>query len=140
MKCFLLGVALGTGIAGLFYGSITLSCILIALVTPALCRQIYELTPFYKRKQKDDFGDFTHWMEYVSKLKAVRDNPTVAELRDLHCTGFASNIGYMLAHQPYAYKMAYEQNVINDISKLIDEAKDSAEWKILDDLEGIEEE
>ena len=135
MKRFLPGVAIGAGIAGLFCGSITLSCILIALASPALCYQIYELTPFYKRKQKDGFEEFTRWMDYIRKLNNVRDNPTIAALRDLHYNGFASNIAYMLEHYPIVYEMAYEKNIIDDISKLINEAKDSCAWKIYDDLE-----
>lgn len=135
MKRFLPGVAFGVGIAGLFCGSIVPSCILIALVTPALCCQIYELTPFYKRKQKCQDEDFTRWMNYVRKLKAVKDNPTLESLRELHYNGFASNIAYILEHYP----IIYEQNVINDISELIVEAKNSPKWKILDVLERIEE-
>ena len=139
MKRFLPGIALGAGIAGLFCGSMILSCILIALATPALCTQIYEMTPSYKRKQKDKFEDFRNWIDYVDKLKVIRDNPTIASLRDVYYTGFASNIAYMLAHHPLAYKIADEEKIIDDINKLVDEAKNSCEWKILDDLEGKKE-
>ena len=114
MKQLLAGIAFGVGISGLFLGGacIVLGCVLMPIAVPALCNIIYEMTPAYERKRRSEQEYFRKWMDYVGKLRAIRDNPTTCVLRKLSYDGFASNIAYMLEHHPMAYKIAYDEHLI----------------------------
>lgn len=65
--------------AGIIAGSVFLiseSIFLLLLVLPALCSQIYEMTPSYKRKHEQQMKDFNDALRCVEDLEALSKNKT----------------------------------------------------------------
>lgn len=110
MKKLLMGIAYGVGLAGFLLAG---GWVLLLLVgTPALCGVIYEKTPAYKRRHKAREEEFQKVMGYVSRLRAVRANPTVQALRELVRDGFESNIDCIAERNPLVFKITYDEYLI----------------------------
>lgn len=64
---------------GIVDGSVFLisaSIPLLLLVLPALCQQIYEMTPVYKRKHEQEMKDFNDVLHCINDLAALSKNKT----------------------------------------------------------------
>lgn len=68
--CLTLGIVDGSVFA------ISASILLLLLVFPALCLQIYWMTPVYKRKHEQEMKDFDDALRCIADLEALNKNKT----------------------------------------------------------------
>lgn len=106
---------------GIVDGSVFLisaSILLLLLVLPALCQQIYEMTPAYMRKHEQEMKDFDDALRCINDLIALSNNKTEDSIAQ-----FKSNWpDYIkqITSSPIACKIAYEKGVwelFNELAK-----------------------
>lgn len=67
---------LALGIVDGSFFLISASILLLLLVFPALCLQIYWMTPVYKRKHEQEMKDFDDALRCIADLEALNKNKT----------------------------------------------------------------
>ena len=96
----LIGVVIG--IAQVFIAKSSVATgfgiILVLLVSPALCYQIYSMMPLAKRKAKQQEKDIENALEYVEFVKYVQSHPTVYNMRKLSMSGLREKMVEMSEH------------------------------------------
>lgn len=123
--------------------AIGLGIMLVLLVGPALCGQIYDITPLAKRKAKQQQTDLENALEYAKFVNYVYLHPTVPNMRKLDRSGLREKIVKLRERNNlFAYKAAIDCSggwkKHNAFLRKVDDSKRSEEWKVLDDL-GIDE-
>ena len=110
--------------------------ILLILTTPALCHLIYHSLPFVKKKEETRLNELCSLLDDLYYMKRVKANLTVAALREIY---FNKRMKKLFStadiKSDLVLKIIYDYNVVEQIKALIEEARNSYEWKILDDLE-----
>jgi len=74
-------------------------------------------------------------------LGQVRKNPSIYSLRKIYYDKKMEKLfsDVEVRQHPFIQSILKEDNVVKDIKALIEEARNSCEWKILDDLENRKE-
>ena len=98
--------------------AISASTFLLLLVLPALCQQIYEMTPAYMRKHEQEMKDFDDALRCIADLEALSKNKTKENIAQFK-NKWPDYIK-QITSSPIACKIAYEKGVwelFNELAK-----------------------
>ena len=114
---------------------------LLILATPSIIYQIYEALPSTKKKKKENLNETLSMIDDLHFLCQVRKNPNIGSLRKIYYDKRLKKLfsDVEVRQHPFIQSILIEDNVVKDIKALIEEARNSCEWKILDDLENTNE-
>ena len=112
----ILGLATGIAIKCVF--TMVASALLLLLVLPALCLQIYELTPAYYRKHQQEMEDFNDALRCIEDLEALSKNKTKENIAQFKSKW--PNFVQRITSSDLICRIAYDKGVwklFNEISK-----------------------
>lgn len=114
---------------------------LLILSTSSIIYQIYEALPFTKKKKKWILNEISTMIDDLDFLCQVRKNPSIDSLRKIYYDKRLKKLfsDVEVGQHPFIQSILEDIYVVKDIKALIEEARNSYEWKILDDLENRNE-
>ena len=109
---------LALGIVNGSFFLISASIFLLLLVFPALCLQIYWMTPVYKRKHEQEMKDFDDALRCIADLEALSKNKTEENIAQFKSKW--PNYVKQITSSAIICRIAYDKGVwqlFNELSK-----------------------